>query len=418
MRKSFDVVVLGGGVMGSSTAMWLAKTVPGIRVAVVERDPTYKSASSVLAAGGIRQQFSNRENILLSQESLRYYRQHVFGPSFPFKEFGYLTLSDTATGRQTLVENAEIQQSLGARTVLLDGGPSIQQRFPYVTDDFAARLTAGTFGEADEGWFDPCMLLNHFRTEAKGAGVTYIHGAAVGLKKTDARRVGSVAVKGKAGEDLELVAGHVVNAMGGNAAPLAVDAGWAEHPVAPRKRYVFNVQAQDAEWHVSGKGAVHRRFDAAAQTPLPLLVCPNCVWIRPDTHSFLCGVSPCRDSDPDVADDDLAIQDDSDTLWFETVWPTLAESLSGFESVKLVNRWAGHYEYNKIDQNAIIGAHESCPNVLYINGFSGHGIQQSAAAGRAVCELIAHGSFQTLDLRKMSPNRFASGEFLFEKQVV
>ena len=89
------------------------------------------------------------------------------------------------------------------------------------------------------------------------------------------------------------------------------------------------------------------------------------------------------------------------------MWPQLAARVPAFESVKVINAWAGYYDYNTLDQNAVIGAHPEVANFYFANGFSGHGAQQAAAAGRAIAELIVHGAFRTIDLTRFGYARIA-----------
>ncbi len=146
----------------------------------------------------------------------------------------------------------------------------------------------------------------------------------------------------------------------------------------------------------------------------PLTVDPTGAWFRPEGRLFITGISPEEDQEPPPSD----LADIDHALFTEEVWPRIAARVPAFEAVKVVNAWAGFYDYNTLDQNAIIGAHPEIGNFYFANGFSGHGLQQAAAAGRAISELIVHGAYQTIDLTRFGYDRIARREPLFELNVI
>ena len=164
----------------------------------------------------------------------------------------------------------------------------------------------------------------------------------------------------------------------------------------PRKRYTFV-------------------FDAAhpLDRDLPLTIDPSGVHMRSDGRYYLAGCPP--DDDVDVAPDDFAFDH---ALWESKVWPTIATRIPQFEAVKVVNEWVGHYAYNTFDQNALLGRAEGCENFVFVNGFSGHGLQQSPAMGRGIAELIAHGAYRSIDLSAFDVNRVARGLPFVERAVI
>jgi FAD-dependent oxidoreductase domain-containing protein 1 len=391
--ESADVVIVGGGIVGSAVAYFLSNdsAFQGHRVVLIERDPSYAEASTSRSAGGLRQQFSTPENIAMSQFTLSLIRQleAVFGPGADagFREQGYLITAPEA-GRDVLVENVSLQQSHGADIVLLEAA-ELARRFPWLATQGVA--VAG-FGRSGEGWFDPPSLASLLRNAAKARGVTVIHDQVTGIEargRVDAVRLASGA---------EIACGTLVNAAGPWAGELAGLAGVAL-PVEPRKRFVYVIDCREAS------DALHKA---------PLTVDPSGVWFRPEGRFFLCGKSPEESEEPTSTD----LETVDHTFFDAEVWPQLAQRVPAFESVKVVNAWAGYYDYNTLDQNAVIGPHPQLGNFYFANGFSGHGAQQGAAAGRALAELIVHGAYQTIDLSRLGYARIAEGRPLLERNVI
>ena len=392
MSKKFDVVIIGGGVTGSSAAYFLAaEQAFGGSIAVVERDSTYGEAATPRSAGGIRQQFSTPENVLISAFGASFIKsvaEHlsVGGevPDLQFHEDGYLFLA-TGAGLRTLIANQQLQRQLGAETQLLTP-PELAADFPWLN---VADLAGGSFGPRNEGWLDPYSLLQAFRRKSRSLGVTYVQDEVTGLNLSHSR-VTSVALR--SGETIEC--GAVVNCAGVSAWRIAAWIG-LDLPVRPRKRLVYV-------------------FDCREElTGVPLTIDPTGVWVRPEGANFICGVSPEENNDPDATDFELDY-----SLFEEMIWPTLAHRVPAFEAIKLIRAWAGHYDYNTLDQNVIIGPAPHVPNFLMANGFSGHGLQQSPAIGRALSELVTFGGYRTLDLRRFGYDRVLKGEAIREANVV
>ncbi len=391
MRNS-DVVIVGGGVVGSAAAYFLASEPAfGGSVTVIERDPTYGEAATPRSAGGVRQQFSTPENVLISafaadfiKSAPRQLAVNGDAPELNFRQGGYLFLA-TEAGYATLRANQELQRDLGAATQLLSPG-ELAERFPWLE---CADLAGGSFGPRDEGWIDPHGLLQAFRRKAKSLGVEYLADEAVGLR-TARGRVASVTLR--SGEAIGC--GALLNCAGVRAAEIAAMAG-LDLPVRPRKRFVYV-------------------FDCREElTGVPLTIDPSGVWFRPESGSFITGVSPEESDDPDCLDFELDYH-----LFEEIIWPILARRVPVFEAIKLIRAWAGHYDYNLLDQNVIVGPAPGLPNFLFANGFSGHGLQQSPAIGRALSELVAFGEYRTLDLSRFGYERVLTNAAIRESNVV
>jgi len=375
--------------MGSALAYWLTRLDPNMSVVVVERDPTYSTASSALSAASIRQQFTTPVNIRISQASIGFMRQadellEVAGGvvDIGLKERGYLYLAGTS-GLTSLRRAHAIQRELGADVALL-GTNELATRFPWLnTED----LLAGSLGLSGEGWFDGYALLTAFRARAHAQGVVYQRGEVAGMD-VKGGRIECV----RLADGTQLTSRFVVNAAGPWARAVARQAGF-DLPVAARKRTVYVIGCR------------------AKLEPFPLLIDPSGFWIRPEGLGYIAGMPP--ETDPD----DAPLEPDYDA--FESVlWPALAQRIPAFEQARLERAWAGYYEMNLFDHNGIVGFHPRVGNLLLLNGFSGHGIQQAPVVSRGVAELICHGRFVTLDLSDLSFNRISENRPLLELNVI
>ncbi|HYB10058.1 MAG TPA: FAD-binding oxidoreductase [Alphaproteobacteria bacterium] len=392
MAENFDVAIVGGGGIGSAVAYFLTAN-PDFRgkVAVIERDPTYSRCSTTRSAGSVRQQFSTPGNIEMSKFGA-YFLKHIGDyltvdgevPQVSFREIGYLFLA-SAEGRSVLERNHEIQKAHAADNALL--GPSeLSARFPWLNTN---GIALGSLGLSNEGNFDPHALLQGFKRKARAQGAAYITDEAVSISR-DINRITGLTLK----SGTKISCAIMINAAGPFAGAVAALAGVAL-PVKPRKRFVYVIDCRTS---------IER---------CPLLIDPTGVWVRPEGPQFICGVSPEESDDPDCDDLELDYR-----LWDEVVWPTLAERVPALEAVKLTNAWAGHYDYNTVDQNAILGRHPEIDNLIFVNGFSGHGIQQAPAAGRAISELVTQGRYISLDLSDFGYQRLVDGRPLREINVV
>ncbi|KAF0688619.1 Aste57867_19792 [Aphanomyces stellatus] len=405
-----DVLIVGGGVMGSSVAYHLAKKAPGLKITVLERSLAYKRASAVLSAGGIRMQFSERPNIEMSQYGIQFLKNaahtmHVPGQDpvdVQLTEGGYLFLASDR-GHDILKQNHATQRSVDAKVQLLNPD-QLRARFPWLdTTD----VVCGSLGLEDEGWFDPWSYLMGLKKANSHMGVEYVEGTVVAPMERDAasNAVKQVTVGRSDGQVVHFAPGHVVNAAGAWAHGVASLAGIHDLPVRARKRAVFVFHCPEAaKW--TGEAAS------------PLVVDPSGVYFRREggAGQFICGVSPPDDQDPDCAEDD-ELQPDH-MLFDDVIWPTIAARVPAFNEIKLVNAWAGFYDFNTFDHNAILGTHPDVPNLHCINGFSGHGLQQSPAAGRSIAELIVDGKFTSLDLSMFGFDRIRAKKPYFEKNIV
>ena len=390
----YDVVIIGGAMMGCAVA-WFLKVHQKFEgsVLIIERDPGYKQASTSHTNSCIRQQFSNQLNINISRFSAEFinnFREFMGGgddvPDIPIQNFGYMYLAGTQTAAEAMITNQQLQAEQGAGTQIMSPD-QIAERYPFYNLD---GILLGSHNTVDEGYFDGGTVFDWWRKQARQAGVEMLHDEVVDMTH-DGRRVTALTLASGA----VITPGEVVNASGPRCARTAAMLG-ITLPVEPRRRYTFI-------------------FDAENPLPcdLPLTIDPSGVHVRTDGRYYLCGCPP--DDDPAVDYDDFYFDH---SIWEEKLWPAIAHRIPAFEAIKVVNSWVGHYAYNSFDQNAIVGRHPEIENFIFINGFSGHGLQQSPAMGRAVSELISHGAYRSLDMSPLGFDRVLQGEPFIENAVI
>ncbi len=375
--------------MGSALAYWLTRLDPTLSVTVIERDPSYQQASSALSAASIRQQFTTPVNIRISQLSLQFLRHtadHLAvdddRPDIGLHEGGYLYLAGSAGAPVVRQANA-IQRAHGADVVLLEPA-ALATRFPWLE---VSDIALGSLGLSGEGWFDGYRLLTSFARKARSQGAHYVRAEVTAMERKG-QRITAVVL----GDGTRLPCGAVVNAAGPWARKVAALAG-VDLPVHARRRTVFVIACRQ---HLG-------RF--------PLLIDPTGFWIRPEGDRYIAGLVPSQDLD------DLPLEPEYAPFESE-LWPLLAARVPAFEAARLERAWAGYYEMNVFDQNAIVGLHPSLVNLYFVNGFSGHGIQQAAAVGQALAERITGGRYLSVDLTALGFERVLAGRPLLELNVI
>lgn len=373
----YDVVIIGGAVMGSATAFFLSheQKLDG-RILVLEKDNTYENAASSRSTSGFRQQFSTPTNIKLARFSADFIKDanSLLGspgdePGIPVTEAGYLYLGP-ASMVDAFVENHRVQRALGVDVALLDKA-ALSRRFPWLNVDDVA---VGSLGLNGEGWLDGYLLMNAFRRKARNTGVEYRYREVTNLQRMENGQYRISLDDGSA-----VAAEHVVNTAGTFAPTLARMVGIAL-PVTAAKQNVFSFES---EFRCDG---------------MPYLFTPDGLFCRPEGKGFIAGIG-IKEEDNDVALSDMTVDY---AMFDEAVWPRLAYRVAAFESVRFKSAWAGHYDMSRFDHNPFIGTVSGVPNFYLASGFSGHGLMQSPGVGRALAELIAHGSYQTLDLSELA----------------
>lgn len=386
----YDVVIIGGAIVGSSIAYYLREEGFSGSIALVERDPQFSHSATTLSCASIRQQFSIPENIRLSQFTLALFRrleeEFGAGSDIGFREKGYLILAGE-NGLPILKQNHAVQEAEGA-DIVLEGPSALQKRFAWLSTD---GIAAGAFGRTGEGWFDAHAMLMLFRKALRSRNVDFITAEVTAIDRVGDRTTTALLDNGE-----RLEAGIVVNAAGPNAGKVAAMAGLVL-PIEPRKRSVFVFEARD-------------RFD-----DMPLLVDPSGVYVRPEGAMYITGGAESEDGE--AAADPADFEPDW-ALFEEVIWPTLAARIPAFEAIKPGRAWAGHYDFNTLDQNAVVGPHPEVGNFIFANGFSGHGLQQAPAVGKALAELIVHGGYRSVDCSAFGYSRVAEGRAFRELNVI
>ena len=388
----YSVAIIGGGIIGSSAAYFLARAGNDISVAVIEKDSSYSNATTPQGAGGVRQQFSIEENIAQSTFSLDFYKNwNTNMADIPdlsdlhFREQGYLFVV-TAEGEDTLRRNEALQRSMGVKTVVMDR-KELCRKFPSIDRKDIVKSVY----TPDDGWIDPNAGMWGFRRAAEYHGATYINGRATGMDTTKTKVIGVTLEDGR-----KIEADYIINCAGPWANDIARMTG-TELPIVPMCR-------------VQHFWKCPYEFE-----DLPLVKDKSGMFFRPEGDGFV-GGRPSFDIEPGYVED---IYKGFFANYFEdTVWPMLAALVPKFEDLRLQRSWGGHYAQNLLDGNVIIGSYsQGHDNLLTACGFSGHGIMHAPAVGRALSELVLNGGYQTIDLTRFSYDRVKRNEPLLEMGI-
>jgi glycine/D-amino acid oxidase-like deaminating enzyme len=386
--QAVDVLIAGAGVMGAATAFWITRMQPRLRVVLVERAPDFAQASSSLSASSIRQQFSSPVNIALSQFGAQFLREadHWLGPGsqaeLGFHEAGYLYLAEPAQEPALRALHA-VQQSHGVEVALLEP-EALARRFPWLrTDD----ISLGSLGLRGEGWFDGPGLHQRLLRCARQQGAELWHDEVLSLQ-VKSHRLQAVNLR----QHGRLSPGLFINAAGAWSARLSPP----EMPVLPI---------------VAARRSV---FVLSCPQPLaacPLLIDPSGFWLRPEGRYLITGREPIDDRP------DLPLQPDWDEM-DEGHWMRLAHRIPALEALRIERAWAGYYEMNRFDHNALIGPHPGLSGYAVICGFSGHGMQHAPAAGLALAQWLLDGQPHSVDVRPLGLQRWLDQQPLLEANVI
>src|SRR5262245_12343281 len=384
-----DVVIIGGGAIGSAAAYFLRCHPRPCSVMVVERDPAYKLASTPRASGGVRRLFSLPENIALSNFSIPFFERFELdlavdgeAATIGFKKGGYLFIVPPESVG-ILEQNFETQKANGVRVVWLDRG-GLKSAFPsMVVDDLGAGVHS-----PDDGWLDPYSVLQGFRKKARSLGAVFIEDEVVGLETANhAVR----AVRLKSGRRVEAEA--VINVAGAWAKEVCAMVGWTV-PIEPMRRYEHYFEAEEPI------------------EPLPYIKDVNRLAFRPEGKGYSGGVP--------TLDEPRGFNFDVDHGYFaRVVWPALAARFPQFERTKERSVMPGLYDQNEFDATPIIGPWSGqLDNFYLMAGFSGHGLMHAPGCARAIAELVLDGSYRTIDLTRFGWQRVVEHKPYAERGII
>jgi len=418
-KSHYDYLIVGGGVVGSCIANYLAERIKikdGFRVGIIEKDLTFRRSNSTQFLGGLRTQFSLTENIdsgLFGADYLRLMNlnrpvpndqdnaEGFFNlPSIKFHPLGNLTLVSEAD-YEKLEASHKTQKAVGAQTALLTKD-HLKKRFPWLNTD---GLGGGCLGLENEGWFDSWNFLQSIILRNKYLGVQYINGEMMFCKKHAIQKMEGdlfrnfeahiflnntkmvypieycnliIAAAGQSG-NIGRMAG-----IGTGRGPLYMDI-----PVEPRRGYIFEIRCPD--------GPV---------LDFPFVSDPSGLFIRRDglMGHYLVGKLPSWDMEDKIPEN---IFGDVDPDYFDQeILPILQSRFAGMENYTLLSSRPVDFDCNYIDGSPVIGHHPIHPNILMATGFNGRGPMYAPAVARGIVELLLDDGYTTIDFSRFSFDRF------------
>jgi len=384
-KEQYDVIIVGGGIMGCCSAYYLLSMQDNLNIAIIERDTTYERASTTLSNGNIRHQFALKENIQISQytfDVLSNFGQtmSVEGnePNVGFVPTGNLFIVD-AKGRNAAEKGLEEQKRQGCDVGWLPAEKLSEQYGLFELDEYEG----GTFCAGD-GKLDPYSMLMAYKAKVSRMGGKFIKDEAVSFVSHSNCAEGVTLASGTI-----LKSDKIINCAGAWGPDLAKTVG-IEMPVLPVRRqvFVFKTALEDA----------HK---------LPGVFLPSGLYFQPESHdSIILG----RSMDTDPVGYNFKWEE---SRFMEELWPELAEFVPAFETIKMVRGWAGLYAVSTMDKNPFIGQWPEIKGLYLVNGFSGHGLQQGPAVGRYVAEMVLAQPY-SLDLSIFRPERILDGKPISE----
>ncbi len=382
MTGNADVVVIGGGIIGLSTAFNLARLKYG-KVVVLEKEMFLGSGATSKCAGGIRAQFFSKTNIemsMKSEEILANFNEITGYPAI-FNQVGYMFLLSNERELNEFSKAVELQRSLGLEVDLIDP-ERINEFAPEVrTDD----IIKATFCRQD-GLADPNDLIQGYASASRALGVEIIvENEVIGLKLKNKTIQGVITKNGEISTPL------VINAAGPYAKIIAEMAG-LKLPVEPVRRQIVTTAALDF---------------VGPTFPMVVDVASGLYFHR-EAPGLLLGWA---DKTVEPAFDESVDPDYTDNILMKAL-----ERVPALETAGVSNSWAGLYEVTP-DHHAIIGPSKKIEGMFFVNGFSGHGLMHAPAAGLVTAEIVC-GKKPTIDISSLSEERFEKGIFSEETNVI
>jgi glycine/D-amino acid oxidase-like deaminating enzyme len=406
-NKAFDTLIIGAGLLGSSTAYHLARL--GARnVAVIDADLFGRLSSSELNAGGVRTSWDQSLNVQLSKDSIAFYREHA--EKTGYRQCGYLWMfnDEQWPGAQKRVRFLQEQHGINVQPMDV---PALQAKCPFIdkTDD----LAGATFSPED-GLFNPNLLKTFLRDEARAKGVTFLDGHRVKAIRREGDSIivtcehippknegelkefyeGDPAQLQKSdGEIIEITGKALANCAGPWASRVAKMLGY-ETPVYAVRRQVSIFDVRDFDF-----------------SPYGMMIDPSGVYFHPEATNILGGYAEHEEPKG------WNLNYDGEDFFQEKIWMPLFNRSTRFEQLKHLTGWGGLYEMTP-DKTAVLGRVEGFSNVYENHGYSGRGAMQSYAAGRGLAELMQLGKFETLNLSAMNGGRFRRNELVPEGLLI
>jgi len=384
--QTADVVIIGGGIVGSSIAYHL--TSAGCRnVLVIERESAQGKGSTGKSMGGIRAQFSTPVNIQMSLYSIHFYATFEERLGYPcdYRPQGYLFCATSERHMAYLRTNYERQVAMGLKNVQLIDGGEIRHRFPQLRGD---DIVGGSFCSTD-GFVDPYSAMNGFMSRAVDYGARLCkHSVVTGLVRDES---GIAGVETSTGS---FATRKVVNCAGAWAAGVAATAG-VNLPVEPLRRMLVPSEP----------------FEQFPHSAPMIIDMSNGFHFRPEGRGFLLAWN-----DPEETP---GFKTEFDPAFVERILTRAADRVPCFADLPVNPKraWAGLYEMTP-DHHPILGEAPGVPGFFLANGFSGHGVMHAPATGKILSDLILNGKTELIDASLLNLARFSEGRLIHETAVL